>query len=181
MTTAVAEETKLEISQQDRRDGKYLTFVLGCEEYGLEILKVREIIGTAEMKITSIPRVPRNIKGVINLRGKTIPIIDLRLKFGMKEREYGKETCIVVLNVKDGLIGIVVDTVSEVLDVDEKQIDNAPEFGKEVSTEFILGMGKVKDKVVILLDIDKVLSAGELTTINQLAKKGEVNHENIEE
>lgn len=141
--------------------GKYLTFVLGDEEYGLEILKVREIIGL--MEITSVPQTPVFIKGVINLRGKVIPVIDLRLKFGMEEAEPTEETCIIVVDISGAMIGILVDTVSEVLPVTADQIEPAPSFGGSIDTGFILGMGKVKGKVKILLDIDSVLSAEELT------------------
>ncbi|MBI3793789.1 MAG: purine-binding chemotaxis protein CheW [Nitrospinae bacterium] len=145
------------------KEGKYLTFVLGHEEYGLEILKVREIISV--MEITEVPQVPPFIKGVINLRGKVIPIIDLRLKFGMSAIEYTRETCIIVVNVRDLLLGIVVDTVAEVLDIMEKDIDPPPTFGSQIKTDFILGMGKVKGKVKILLDIDMVLSSEELEVV----------------
>lgn len=142
-------------------EGKYLTFVLGGEEYGLEILKVREIIGV--MDITSVPQTPVFVKGVINLRGKVIPVIDLRLKFGMEEAQPTDETCIIVVDIGGSLIGIFVDTVSEVLDVTADQIEPPPSFGSAIDTAFILGMGKIKGKVKILLDIDKVLSAEELT------------------
>lgn len=142
-------------------EGKYLTFVLGEEEYGLEILKVREIIGL--MDITAVPQTPAFVKGVINLRGKVIPVIDLRLKFGMEEAEPTEETCIIVVDIGASLIGIFVDTVSEVLDVTADQIEPPPSFGSALETAFILGMGKIKGKVKILLDIDSVLSAEELT------------------
>ncbi len=139
--------------------GKYLTFSLDSEEYGLEILKVREIIGI--MDITSIPQMPAFVKGVINLRGKVIPVIDLRLKFGLESTEYTEQTCIVVVDV-GSLVGIIVDTVQEVLDIDASQIDPPPPLGASVDTTFIMGMGKVKDDVKILLDIDKVLHSAEL-------------------
>lgn len=142
--------------------GKYLTFSLAAEEYGLEILKVREIIGI--MDITSIPQMPPFVKGVINLRGKVIPVIDLRLKFGLPPTEYTEQTCIVVVDV-GSLVGIIVDTVQEVLDIDAAQIDPPPPLGASVDTTFIMGMGKVKDDVKILLDIDRVLSADELATV----------------
>lgn len=142
-------------------EGKYLTFVLGGEEYGLEILKVREIIGL--MEITSVPQTPVFIKGVINLRGKVIPVIDLRLKFGMEEAEPTEETCIIVVDIGGAMIGILVDTVSEVLHVMTDQIEPPPSFGGSIDTGFILGMGKIKGKVKILLDIDRALSPEELT------------------
>jgi len=136
--------------------GKYLTFVLEQEEYGIEILKVREIIGMVE--VTVVPQAPHYIKGVINLRGKLIPVADLRLKFGMEEKVYDEETCIIVLDVSGRLIGAIVDTVSEVLDLSGDQIEPAPDFGSKLDTEYILGMGKIGDRVKILLDIDKVFT-----------------------
>lgn len=144
--------------------GKYLTFSLAGEEYGVEILKVREIIKI--MDITSIPQVPGEVKGVINLRGKVIPVIDLRLKFGMEQTEYTDQTCIVVVDVGT-LVGVIVDTVQEVLDIDGEQIDPAPQLGAAVDTSFVLGLGKVKDSVKILLDIDKVLCAEEIAALGQ--------------
>lgn len=144
--------------------GKYLTFVLNHEEYGLEILRVREIIGL--MDITPVPQMPHFIKGIINLRGKVIPVVDLRLKFGMPEAEYTKETCTIVVDIENRLMGIVVDTVSEVLDISAKDIEPTPSLGSTIKTDFILGMGKVKGKVKILLDIDKVLTLDELAIVN---------------
>lgn len=152
---------------------KYLTFILADEEYGLEILKVREIIGM--MKITSVPKTPNYVRGVINLRGVIIPVIDLRLKFNLAETKYTPETCIIVVNVemkkKEVLMGIIVDTVSEVLDIPEGNIEDPPSFGGNIETEYILGMGKVKNGVKILLDIDKVLSSKELIAISKLHKE----------
>ncbi len=142
--------------------GKYLTFSLAGEEYGLEILKVREIIGI--MDITAMPQVPPEVKGVINLRGKVIPVIDLRLKFGMEPAGYTEQTCIVVVDV-GALVGVIVDTVQEVLDIDERQIKPPPPLGASVDTSFILGMGKVKDDVKILLDIDKVLAGSRMAGV----------------
>jgi purine-binding chemotaxis protein CheW len=136
--------------------GKYLTFVLDKEEYGIEILKVREIIKVID--ITPVPQVSHYIKGVINLRGKVIPVADLRLNFGMEEKPHDEETCIIVLDVAGKLMGAVVDTVSEVLDIAGEQIEPAPDFGASLDTDYILGMGKIGDTVKILLDIDKVLS-----------------------
>jgi purine-binding chemotaxis protein CheW len=146
--------------------GKYLTFNLASEEYGVEILKVREIIGI--MDITSMPQTPAYVKGVINLRGKVIPVIDLRLKFGMEPAEYTEQTCIVVVDV-GALVGVIVDTVQEVLDIDDDQIDPPPPLGAAVDTSFVLGMGKVKDDVKILLDIDKALSSAEMSALVQEA------------
>ncbi len=142
-----------------QKEGKYLTFALGHEEYGLEILKVREIFGY--MNITAVPQTPPHVKGVINLRGQVIPVIDLRSKFGMEEVEVTEQTCIIVVEITQGSrnfqTGIVVDHVSEVLDIAESDIEDAPQFGSSVNTDFILGMGKIGETVKILLDIDKVL------------------------
>ena len=150
-TTATSSETTV----QDARSGKYLTFCLDNEEYGLEILKVREIIGL--LPITTVPRTPEYIKGVINLRGKVIPVVDLRLKFGMLEAERTEETCIIVVNLGQVEVGIIVDRVSEVRDIAGKDIDDPPSFGTNVDSSFILGMGKSEERVSILLDITKVL------------------------
>jgi len=139
--------------------GKYLTFELGEEEYGLEILKVREIIGM--MDITSVPRTPDFVLGVINLRGNVIPVIDLRLKFGMPTAERTEETCIIVVDVEGMEMGILVDRVSEVLDISDEEIQPAPEFGVSVNTDFILGIGNAHDTVTILLNINKVLTDAE--------------------
>ena len=137
------------------KEGKYLTFALGKEDYGLEILKVREIIGL--MKITAIPQVPAYVKGVINLRGKVIPVIDLRLKFGMLSIEMTADTCIIVINLNDVLIGILIDKVNEVLDIKQENIESVPGMGADVNTDYVLGIGKVHDSTKILLNIEKVL------------------------
>jgi len=158
---AVAEK-KLTKSHGD----KYLTFVLGTEEYGIEILKVREIIGM--MDITSVPQTPDYMKGVINLRGKVIPVIDLRLKFAMTEQEHTQETCTIVVEVGNTLIGIIVDTVSEVSGIGSKEIEETPHLGQGIDTNFIMGLGKVKGKIIILLDIEKVLSIEELEMAKQM-------------
>jgi len=157
--------------QEDLTDlaGKYLTFNLGDEGYGLEILKVQEIIGMQE--ITKIPRTPAYVRGVINLRGKVIPVIDLRLKFGMPEQELTRKTCIIMVQVHrnemDLIIGLVVDEVSEVLNISGDQIEPAPSLGTQVETHFILGMAKTESAVKILLDIDKVLSAEEMDALSR--------------
>ena len=147
--------------------GKYLTFKLVNEEYGIEILKVREIIGV--MAITSLPRTPAFVRGVINLRGKVIPVIDLRSKFEMEITEDTDQTCIIVVDVrgKGGniQIGILVDSVSEVLDILGEDIEQAPAFGTNIDTAFILGMAKTKGSVKILLNIEKVLSSDELDSV----------------
>jgi purine-binding chemotaxis protein CheW len=141
------------------KEGKYLTFALASEEYGLEILKVREIIGY--MEITAVPQTPPCVKGVINLRGQVIPVVDLRAKFGMETVGVTDQTCIIVVEItRDGhksSTGIVVDRVQEVLDIAGEDIEEAPQFGVSVCTSFLLGMAKIGDAVKILLDIDRVL------------------------
>ena len=153
------------------KTGKYLTFSLSDEEYGLGIIKVKEIIGM--MAITSVPRTPEFIKGVINLRGKVIPVMDLRLKFSMEPIPYSDRTCIIVVEVDSNestvLIGIVVDSVSEVLNINEDEIEETPTFGTSLNTEYILGMAKIEGGVKILLDIDKVLSTEEIATLEKTA------------
>lgn len=151
--------------------GKYLTFRLGNEVFGLEILKVQEIIGI--MKVTHVPRTPRFVRGVINLRGKVFPVVDLRLKFDLEAVQDTDRTCIIVLQVSrtDHLLtmGIVVDAVSEVLDISAGQIEPPPEFGTSVNTSFILGLGKSGDKVIILLDVDRVLTGEEAASVDSVA------------
>ena len=149
------------------REGKYLTFELCGEEYGLEILKVREIIGI--MGITPVPQTPKFIKGVINLRGKVIPVVDLRLKFGFDEVDYTKETCIIVVEVKSVLTGIIVDTVSEVLDITNEELETTPNLGEDVNTDIFIGVAKIKDKVKILLDLDKILGTEEINLVESLS------------
>ncbi|MFC1523163.1 chemotaxis protein CheW [Thermodesulfobacteriota bacterium] len=151
------------------RAGKYLTFALANEEYGVGILKVKEIIGI--MDITQVPDMPEYAKGVVNLRGRVIPIIDLRLKFNMPAKEYDARTCIIVVEIAGAeseiLIGIVVDSVSEVLSVSEEDTEPPPDFGLLTEKANILGMAKAGDKVKILLDIDRVLSREELVALEE--------------
>jgi purine-binding chemotaxis protein CheW len=151
------------------KSGKYLTFQMGKEVYGIEILKVQEIIGM--MPVTNVPKTPDFVRGVINLRGKVIPVIELRRKFGMERREDTDRTCIVVVQVAwaSGTVtmGLLVDEVSEVLNVTKDQIEAPPSFGSGVDTDFILGMGKVGQKVVMLLDVDKVLADEEIESLEK--------------
>lgn len=145
-------------------DQKLLTFSLGNEGYGISILKVKEIIGM--LSITQVPRTPDFIKGVINLRGKIIPIMDLRIKFGMEEKPYNERTCIIVIEVTiqgvERLLGVVVDTVSEVININAEDIEPAPQYGSQVEHNLISGMGKIKDRVVIILDIEEVVFCDEM-------------------
>lgn len=157
MSTAVTATPEHKVGD---RGGKYLTFALGNEEYGLQILKVREIIGF--MEITAVPRMPVHVRGVINLRGQVISVVDLRAKFQMPARERTEQTCIIVVETAGGgrkvNIGVIVDRVSEVLNIADDKIEDAPDFGdSELNPKFILGMGKIGQAVKILLDIDRVL------------------------
>jgi purine-binding chemotaxis protein CheW len=153
------------VNPEATREGKYLTFSLASEEYGIGILKVREIIGM--MSITPVPQTPEFVKGVINLRGKVIPVIDLRLRFGLEATAYTERTCIIVVEIhgESGSVpmGIVVDAVSEVLNIRGVDIENTPTFGVKLNTDFILGMAKTEGGVKILLDIDKVLGTFQFT------------------
>ncbi len=153
-----------------RRDGKYLTFTLADEQYGIGILKIKEIIGM--MPITSVPQTPPFVKGVINLRGKVIPVMDLRLRFGVEARPYTDRTCIIVVEIAGAsgplMIGVVVDEVSEVININKDDIEDTPTFGMKLNTDYILGMAKIGKGVKILLDIDRVLAAEELDRMEGL-------------
>ncbi len=153
------------------REGKYLTFSMAIEVYGIGILKIREIIGM--MPITSVPQTPEYVKGVINLRGKVIPVMDLRLRFNMDSIDYNERTCIIVVEIfgqsATVQIGIVVDSVSEVLNIKQDEIEDTPTFGTSLNTDFILGMAKMEGGVKILLDIDQVLTSDELSLLEEAA------------
>jgi purine-binding chemotaxis protein CheW len=154
------------------RAGKYLSFALGREEYAIRVLKVREIVKLQH--ITSVPDTPVDVRGVINLRGKVIPVIDLRTKFGLKNPEDGERTCIIVVEVassQHGPMGIIVDEVSEVLTLTDADIQDTPDFGSGVETPFLLGLARVKESVKILLDIDQVLSSADLSNIQQISQE----------
>ena len=152
--------------------GKYLTFRLGEEDYGLEILKVQEIIGLQE--ITTIPRTPAAFRGVINLRGKVIPVVDLRQKFAMETAAASRKTCIIVVQISAGtdgnrIMGVIVDEVSEVLTIGSEEIEPPPDFGPGIETGFILAMAKTRGGVKLLLDLDRVLTGDELAAVAESA------------
>ncbi|MFH2065609.1 MAG: chemotaxis protein CheW [Pseudomonadota bacterium] len=153
------------------KEGKYLTFTLGGEDYGIGILKIKEIIGM--MPVTTVPQTPGFVKGVINLRGKVIPVIDLRMRFGMEAIDYTERTCIIVVEMEGSgttiQIGIVVDSVSEVLNIKGEDIEETPTFGTKLNTDYILGMAKMEGGVKILLDIDQVLSGNEISLLEKAA------------
>jgi len=164
-----AEAVKQRAEVKEDREGKYLTFTLAEEEYGTGILKIKEIIGM--MPITPVPQTPEFVKGVINLRGKVIPVVDLRLRFGMEEIGYTERTCIIVVEIsgENGTVqtGIVVDSVSEVMNIKGADIEDSPSFGTNLDTDYILGMAKMEGGVKILLDIDQVLSADEIAELKK--------------
>ena len=148
---------------EDTQEGKFLTFLLHEEEYGIEISYVREIIGI--QTINAVPDMPMYVKGVINLRGKVIPVVDVRLRFGAPERQYDDRTCIIVINVNEQALGLIVDRVSEVLDIPAAKIEATPEMRKGKTNRFIKGLGKVGEQVKLLLDADKLLFAEEIEII----------------
>ncbi len=157
-------------------EGKHLTFALGNEGYGIPIHQVKEIIGM--MEITSIPKTPPFIKGIINLRGKIVPIIDLRVKFGLPEREYTERTCIIVIEINPAsgkrTIGVVVDTVSEVINIQAGDIETDLRNESVIDGKFMTGIAKLKNKVVVLLEVDYLMVPDELTPLQD--GEGESNN-----
>ncbi len=154
--------------------GQYLTYVLGGEEFAIPIMKVKEIIEYRDM--THVPMVPDFIRGAINLRGGVVPVVDLAVKFGMEPSKITRRTCIVIMEVDLGeeqtLMGTLVDKVLQVLDIPSENIEPAPAFGARIRTDFIRGMGKLDEQFVIILDVEKVLSAREITVVGQLQNGG---------
>lgn len=158
---------------ENTQEDKYLTFVLGNEEYGIEIRHVTEIIGI--QYVTPVPDMPVYVKGVINLRGKVIPVMDVRMRFSMHEKEYNDRTCIIVINVNDQSVGLIVDQVSEVLDIPKNNIEPPPRVHKGESSKFIQGMGKVGEKVKIILNADRLLHGEELEAVQNNIAAGNGN------
>lgn len=160
------------LTPTDTRQGKYLIFNLGEEEFGIQVQRVREIMGVQD--VTQVPQTPPHVKGVINLRGKVIPVVDLRLKFNMEPKEYTHRTCIIVTQVSGPrgsmLMGIVVDGVVEVSNVAAADVEDTPSFGSEAEVGYVMGLAKLKGKVKILLDIDQVMSARELARLELTAE-----------
>jgi purine-binding chemotaxis protein CheW len=148
------------------RAGRYLIFVLGAEEYGIEVLKVREIIGP--LPITRVPRMPEAVRGVINLRGKVIPVVDLRVRFGLEATDHGARTCMVVVQTGAGEFAAMVDRVCEVATIAESEIEDTPAFGAAVDTDYLLGVAKLGTRVRLLLDIERALSQNELIALGAL-------------
>ncbi|TKB65741.1 MAG: chemotaxis protein CheW [Nitrospira sp.] len=162
MAATAIETATRELHQQiglTTDDNQFLTFNLGEELYGVDILRVQEIKGYTA--VTKIPNTPPHIKGVLNLRGTIVPIVELRTKFGMPTIDYTAFTVIIVVVVRDKVMGLVVDAVSDVLNIDKKDIQSSPQFGVKVDVSFLNGIGKSGDKLVALLDIDRMLPEGE--------------------
>lgn len=159
--------------------GKYLTFSLGEEHYGLEILRVQEIVGL--LPVTRVPRLPAMVAGVVNLRGRVIPVVDLRLAFGMRASAMSERSCIVVVSVHRAtgttVMGVLVDEVSDVADLAHAEIEETPEFGTAVDTSFIKGVGRLEGRVVLLLDIDRVLNTREIEAIERAAQAVDAGEE----
>lgn len=162
----MATQTMSEPKHARHRGGKYLTFLLAGEHYGLDILKVREIV--ALMDITPVPRTPPTIRGVVNLRGRVVPIMDLRRKFDLPSTEPDAFACIIVVDLGRSEMGIMVDRVCDVMDITDETIEDVPAFGMEIDTTFLLGIGMTGSKVTILLDIEKVFSAHEMAEVAAL-------------
>ena len=172
MQSTVVSAPETGAARTDERSGKYLTFQLGDEEFGIRVLKVREIMGVQD--ITAVPQTPAYVKGVINLRGKVIPVVDLRLKFDLADAAYSQRTCIIVVQVKGEagplLMGTIVDGVSEVVNLSAGEIEDTPDFGSGLTIPYVLGMAKLKGKVKILLDIDRVLTSHEVQGLGRLVE-----------
>ena len=147
---------------------EFLTFTLGAEEYGIDILKVKEIRGYDA--VTRIANAPEYIKGVINLRGTIVPIVDMRIKFKLGSVEYNQFTVVIILNVAGRMIGMVVDSVSDVLTLSGEQVKPAPEFGAALDTQYIIGLGAVEDRMLILVDIEKLMTGRDMDLVEAQAE-----------
>ena len=172
----MANEEKKEVTKSEDINhlvGKYLTFELKTEMYGLDVMQIMQIIGIPE--ITPIPRTPEFVKGVINLRGKIIPVIDLRIRFALDQEDYTEETAIIIVEVNEEAgkinIGMIVDKVADVLDIGSEEIERTPSFGVNVESDFILGMAKVKSKIVTLLNISQILTSEEFVELKSLSEQ----------
>jgi purine-binding chemotaxis protein CheW len=154
--------------EEDSMKNLYLTFRVGEEDFGIEIVYVTEIVGM--QNITEVPDMPSFVKGVINLRGQVIPVIDVRLRFKLESRKYDDRTCVIVVNVKDTVIGLIVDTVSEVINIPEEQISPPPKVNRSEARRYIHGMGKVDDEVKILLDVEKLFWESEMEAMTASAE-----------
>lgn len=163
---AVASELDSVYYEEDTQKGKYLTFALGVEQYAIEIRHVVDIIGIQD--ITEVPNQPEYIMGVINLRGKIIPTMDVRKRFNKKFLDYNDRTCIIVVELKSISVGLIVDTVLEVIAIPDEQIAEPPTFNSDFKNKFILGIGKIQSEIVIILDSDKLLNEGEIDEVRNI-------------
>lgn len=152
--------------QEDTQRGKFLTFSIGKEAYGIEIRYVTEIIGI--QSITQLPELPDYLKGIINLRGKIIPVMDVRLRFRKDAMDYNDRTCIVVIDIKDVFIGLIVDTVTEVLSIDDSNIVPPPDTKTGFNNRYVKGIGKVENEVKLILDCEKLLNENELEDLIEI-------------
>lgn len=164
-TTAMHKGGEIKKEGTVQQDNQYVTFIIADENYGVEVLKVQEIIGMTE--IVFVPNSPDFMKGVINLRGSVVPVVDMRKRFHMDERPYDMFTVIIIVEIKKMLVGMIVDSVSDVVGIPESGIHETPHFTAKIDTQFIAGIGQVTDKLVILLDIDQIFSADEIKTMEQ--------------
>jgi len=147
--------------------GEFLTFTLGAEEYGIDILKVQEIRGYDA--VTKIANSPAFIKGVINLRGVIVPIVDLRIKFSLGEPTYDQFTVVIILNIGKRVMGVVVDGVSDVIQLSSDNLHPAPEFGSILDTRYIVGLGTVENRMIIVVDIEKLMTSAEMSLVEAAA------------
>ncbi len=161
--------------RKTRASSRFLTFFIEEEQYGLDIARVKEII--ALMKVTHIPKTPAFVKGVINLRGSIIPVVDIRLKFGMSEKEESVDTAIIIYEIDKVAIGFVVDRVEDVVTIDKDHINSAPDFGASIDTTFISGVAEIEDGVIMMLDLKNLFDHNELTDIGQLEKAAATKEE----
>ena len=161
----MSEENELLMLEEDTQEGKFLTFKINQEDYGISIRFITEIIGI--QKITPLPDLEGCVKGVINLRGKVIPVIDVRIKFGLNELDYHDRTCIIVVNIRDKSVGLIIDEVAEVANIPANLIDPPPNINQGGSSRYIEGMGKMENSVIILLDVNKLLFDSEMEQVSQ--------------
>lgn len=154
--------------EEDTQKGKYLTFTVGSEVYGLEIQYITEIIGI--QKITQMPELPEYMKGIINLRGKIIPVMDMRIRFKKEPREYNDRTCVIVVEIKGLSVGLIIDSVSEVISIPDQNIVKPPQINNEIGNRYIKGIGKVVNEVKLLIDCEKLFTSYELDDLNEFTK-----------
>ena len=154
--------------EEDTQKGKYLTFTVGSEVYGLEIQYITEIIGI--QKITQMPELPEYMKGIINLRGKIIPVMDMRLRFKKEPREYNDRTCVIVVEITGLSVGLIIDSVSEVISIPDQNIVKPPQINNEIGNRYIKGIGKVENEVKLLIDCEKLFTSYELDDLNEFTK-----------